>query len=96
MKHRDIPRKPSKKEIERWLPFLLEEIKTIRPKGIIVLGKRTYMASFRPHVEQAVPKSILIDWVYHYSTQVPRWKFERRFSETLERMKQPAKAADGR
>lgn len=82
-----FPRRPSRQEIRQWLPFLLEEIAAIRPKGIIVLGKRTYEASFKPYVRQLVSKDILIDWVFHYSSQVQRSKFERRFGDTVERMK---------
>ncbi len=44
------PRQPTKDEVMRWLPFLLQEIAIIRPKGLIILGKRTYEKSFHPYV----------------------------------------------
>lgn len=87
VKARDIPRKPGKEEIQKWLPFLLKEIEIIQPKAIIVLGKRTYEASFKPFVEPMIPKDIKIDYVFHYSSQVPRNKFERRFSEVMGKMR---------
>ncbi len=83
VKRGDIPRQPRKDEIGKWLPFLLEEIKIIQPKIIIVLGKRTYENSFKPFVEQRIPKGIKVDCVFHYSSQVPRSKFEKRFSEVI-------------
>ena len=87
VKKRDIPRKPTKIEIEKWLPFLLKEIETIQPKAIIVLGKRTYEASFKPFVESLIPKEMRVDYVFHYSSQVPRNKFEERFSEVISRIR---------
>lgn len=87
VKVRDIPRRPTKTEIQKWLPFLLKEIEIIQPKAIIVLGQRTYEASFKPYVEPAIiQKGIKVDYVFHYSSQVPRRKFERRFSEVMKRM----------
>jgi len=87
VKARDIPRKPSKEEIQKWLPFLLKEIEIIQPKAIIVLGRRTYEASFKPFVEPLIPQEIKVDYVFHYSSRVPRNKFERRFSEVISRMR---------
>ena len=87
VKKRDIPRKPTKIEIQKWLPFLLKEIEIIQPKAIIVLGKRTYEASFKPFVEPLISKEIRVDYIFHYSSQVPRNKFERRFSEVISRIR---------
>lgn len=89
VKGRDIPRKPTKEEIEKWLPFLLEEIEIIRPKGIIVLGKRTYDASFKPFVEPLIKGNIKLDWVFHYSQQGAKTNLEveQRFSEVVLKMK---------
>jgi len=87
VKERDVPRRPTSTEIQKWLPFLLKEIKIIQPKTIIVLGKRTYEESFKPLVEPRIPKGIKIDYVFHYSPQVSRNKFERKFSEVISRIK---------
>jgi uracil-DNA glycosylase family 4 len=85
VKARDVPRQPTPDEIARWLPFLLKEIEIIRPQALIVLGKRTYDASFMPFVARHVPKNIKVDWVFHYSNQVPRKKFEERFRQVVGR-----------
>ena len=87
VKERDIPRRPTKLEIQKWLPFLIEEIKTIQPKAIVILGRRTYEASFRPFVEPFIPKEIKIDYVFHYSSQVPRIKFEQKFRKVIDKLK---------
>jgi uracil-DNA glycosylase family 4 len=87
VKERDIPRKPNKNEIQKWLQFLLKEIEIINPKIIIVLGRRTYEASFEPFVEPLISKNIKVDYVFHYCSQVPRKKFEHRFSEAIRRMR---------
>lgn len=83
VKERDLPRKPTGKEIKKWLQFLLKEIKIIKPKNIIVLGRRTYEDSFKPYVEPKLPKDIRVNWVYHYSNQVQRHIFERRFKKII-------------
>lgn len=87
VKKGDIPRKPTKEEINQWLPFLLKEVAIIRPKAIIVLGKRTYGASFKPFVGPYIPKETKVDWVFHYSSQVPRVKFEQKFAEVIGKIK---------
>lgn len=89
VKERDIPRKPVKGEIQKWLPFLLREIEIIQPKGIIVLGKRTYEASFRPFVEPLISREIKIDYVFHYSQQGAKTnaEVEQRFGEVVERIR---------
>ncbi len=87
VKKGDIPRRPTKKEIQKWLPFLLEEIRIIQPKSIIVLGKRTYENSFKPFVFPFIPKEIEVNYVFHYSSQVPRVKFEQRFAEIIKKNK---------
>ena len=83
VKEGDIPRRPTEEEIKKWLPFLLKEIEIIQPKIIIVLGKRTYEGSFKKYVEPHIPKETKVDWVFHYSSQVPRDKFEQKFSEKI-------------
>ena len=84
VKERSVPGQPTAAEIQKWLPFLLKEIAIIQPKTIIVLGRRTYVASFKPFVEpELADKNIKIDWVFHYSNQVPRNKFERRFAKVI-------------
>ncbi len=87
VKKGDIPRRPTKEEIQKWLPFLLEEIRIIQPKSIIVLGKRTYEMSFKPFIVPFIPKEIEINYVFHYSSQVPRIKFEQRFAEIIKKTK---------
>ncbi len=83
----DRPRQPTEKEIQKWLPFLLKEIEIIRPKAIVVLGRRTYEASFGPFIEPRISKEIKVDYALHYSSQVPKNKFERRFGEVIKRMR---------
>jgi uracil-DNA glycosylase family 4 len=83
VKRRNYPRIPTKEEIEKWRPFLLKEIAIIKPRRIIVLGRRTYEHSFQPFIEPKIPKSIKIVWIYHYSSQVSRAKFENKFREAL-------------
>lgn len=91
VKARDIPRQPTEKEIKEWLNFLLEEIKIIGPRVIIVIGQRTYEQSFRPFIEQLAPKDIKIDYIFHYCSQVPRDKFEERFKKIVRRSKRNKK-----
>jgi uracil-DNA glycosylase family 4 len=81
VKERDYPRRPTKEEIEKWLPFLIKEIEIIEPKCIIVLGKRTYEHSFLPFIEPKIPRQIRVSWIFHYSSQVPRAKFEKKIKE---------------
>jgi uracil-DNA glycosylase family 4 len=88
VKTRDVPRKPRPDEITKWLPFLLEEIEIMRPKALVVLGKRTYDGSFTPFVARHIPKTIKVDWVFHYSNQVTRKKFEERFRDVIVDIKQ--------
>ncbi len=88
VKQRDIPRTPNKQEIERWLPFLLAEIRLIGPRAIIVLGRRTYDHSFKPFVMNHVPDGIRVEWVFHYCSQVTRPKFEQRFCQVTSELRQ--------
>ncbi len=85
VKSRNIPRKPNREEIEKWTPFLIKEIEIIQPKGIVVLGKRTYENSFKPFIKNLVPKHIIIDWVYHYSQQGSKTnkEVELKFAEVI-------------
>lgn len=89
VKKKDGPREPTKTEIQKWLPFLIKEIKIIQPKAIIVLGKRTYKVSFRPFVEPLISKEIKVDYVYHYSQQGAKTNLEveQRFSEVVNKMR---------
>ena len=88
VKTRDVPRCPKPDEIIRWLPFMLKEIEIIRPQALVILGKRTYDASFVPFVARHVPKDIKVDWVFHYSNQVARKKFEDRFRQVVSKVKE--------
>jgi len=89
VKARDIPRRPTEREIQRWLPFLLKEIEIIQPKAVIVLGKRTYDASFKPFVKPSIPKDIKVDYVFHYSQQGAKTnaEVEQRFKEVISRIR---------
>jgi len=88
VKEGNIPRRPTGEEIKKWLPFLVKEIEIIQPKIIIVLGKRTYEGSFKKYIEPYISKETKVDWVFHYSSQVPRNKFEQKFSERILKYKQ--------
>ena len=83
VKSRAEPGLPARGEIIRWLPHLLEEIRIIEPKAIVVLGRRTFEKSFKPYVQSHVPRDIKVCWVFHYSSQVSRQKFEVKFSEVM-------------
>lgn len=87
VKKRDVPRRPTAEEIKRWLPFLLKEIELINPRAIVVLGKRTFEKSFLPFVKPCIPERIPVDYVFHYSSQVPRKKFETRFAQVIRALK---------
>jgi uracil-DNA glycosylase family 4 len=91
VKARDIPRRPTRMEIEKWLPFLLQEVEIIQPKAIVVFGKRTYDASFKPFVEPRIPKHIKVDWVWHYSQQGAKSnaEIEQKFGEVINRIRKP-------
>jgi uracil-DNA glycosylase len=78
---------PAGDKICKWRPFLLQEIEIIGPRAIVVLGRRTYESSFRPFVQPYIGASIIIDYVYHYCSQVPRRKFEERFAEVIGKIK---------
>lgn len=85
VKSRNVPGKPTKKEIFDWLPFLMQEIKILDPQLIIVIGKRTFEASFMPYVYPKLKPDIACDYIFHYCSQIPRTKFEKRFSAVLEK-----------
>jgi len=87
VKERGLPGRPTEEQIKKWLPFLLKEISIIKPEYIVVLGKGNYFCNFKPWVEPQIDKNIKIDWVFHYSTQVPRKKFEQKFSEVISKLK---------
>jgi uracil-DNA glycosylase family 4 len=86
VKTRSLPRRPTKAEVLKWLPFLLREVAIIQPRGLIVLGKRTYEHAFLPYVTPRLPSSIRVDYVFHYSSQVPKPKFEERFGSVVTSM----------
>jgi uracil-DNA glycosylase family 4 len=86
VKTRSLPRRPTKAEVLKWLPFLLREVAIIQPRGLIVLGKRTYEHAFLPYVTPRLPSSIRVDYVFHYSSQVPKPKFEERFGPVVTSM----------
>jgi len=89
VKERKKPGRPVAEQIVKWLPFLLKEIKIIEPKFIIVLGKGNYDTNFQPFIEPKLPKTVKVDWVFHYSTrsQRQRLKFEQRFREVISKFK---------
>lgn len=89
VKRGDMIRKPTKEEIQEWLPFLLKEIEIIQPKAIVVLGKRTYEASFKLFIEPIISKKIKVDYVFHYSQQGAKTnvEVEQKFSEVIRNMR---------
>jgi uracil-DNA glycosylase family 4 len=91
VKVRDIPRRPTKTEIKKWLPFLLQEVEIIQPKAIVVLGRRTYDASFRPFVKPHINEGIKVDWVWHYSQQGQKSnaEIEQKFGEVINGIRKP-------
>lgn len=94
VKERDVPRQPTKGEIEKWRPFLLEEVEIIQPRVIVVLGKRTYDASFKPFIEPHIPKQIKVEYVFHYSQQGAKTnaEVEQRFGEVIGKIRTHQKA----
>jgi uracil-DNA glycosylase family 4 len=89
VKERNIPRRPTKEEIKKWLPFLLQEIEIIKPKAIIVIGEITYNKSFKPFVEPLIPKDIFVEWVFHYSQRGAKTNIEvdQKFGEVINRVR---------
>ncbi len=87
VKERAKPGMPTEVKIRRWRPFLIEEIEIIAPKAIVVLGRRTYEHSFKPFIEPCINKNILVEYVFHYCSQVRRAKFEERFADVMERIR---------
>lgn len=88
VKERDIPRRPTRAKILKWLPFLIQEIEIMRPKYLVVIGKINYERNFIKFVEPEIEnKKIVIDWVFHYSPQVSRNKFEQRFKEVIRKIR---------
>jgi DNA polymerase len=45
-------RKPAEKEIKKWLPILKKEIKTIKPKIIVLLGDQVTQAFFHEPIKK--------------------------------------------
>lgn len=89
VKEINTPRKPSQEEIEKHQHFLLKEIEIIKPKNIIVVGKRTYEGSFKRFIGPFISKDIKVDWIYHYSQQGAKTKteIEQKFREVVNKMK---------
>jgi uracil-DNA glycosylase family 4 len=87
----NIPRRPTKMEIEQWLPFLLQEVEIVQPKAVIVFGKITYHRSFEPFVEPHIPKHLKVAWVWHYSQQGAKSNadVEQKFAEVINRIRKP-------
>ncbi len=83
VKSRDMARQPFKKEVEKYRDFLLKEIEIINPEIIVVLGKRTYEESFFKYIKSYINKSIICDYVFHCSSQVPKNKFINRFKKVI-------------
>jgi len=89
VKERRKPGRPVEEQIIKWLPFPLEEIKIINPKFIVVLGKGNYDINFQPFIISKLPKTVKVDWVFHYSTRSRRQKlmFEQRFREVINELR---------
>lgn len=89
VKTSDLPRRPTQKEVEQWLPHLLKEIEVIQPKYIVVLGKINYEHNFKRFVGPFISKGIKVDWVYHYSQQGSKTnaEVEQKFAEIINSMR---------
>lgn len=89
VKERNIPRRPTKEEILKWIPFLLQEIEIIKPKTIIVIGKTNYEKNFKLFIKSLISKDIKVDWVFHYKQQGAKTdiEVEQRFSEVIGKMR---------
>lgn len=83
VKQRNLPRRPTKEEVEEWLPFLKEELSILCPRTIIVIGKRTYFDSFLRLVSEHLDDHFQHDFIFHYCRRVPRKKFETRLREVV-------------
>jgi len=83
VKERGLPGRPTEKQIKKWLPFLLKEINIIKPKYIIVIGKKNYFNNFKLWVEPQIDKKVKADWVFHYVPRIKKDKFESRFREVI-------------
>jgi uracil-DNA glycosylase len=75
-------RKPSREEIERWMPHLLEEVRRIRPRIVVLMGT----------VAWKTPRLQGIDYIetYHPAAAMrfpaARERFERDFKELRKRV----------
>lgn len=85
VKTKDLPRRPAKEEIKRWLPHLLKEIEIIQPKYIIVIGKTNYEHNFQKYIQSLIFDDIKVGWVWHYSQQGSKTnaEVEQRFAEVI-------------
>ena len=82
VKRRATPRKPTKHEIEKWLPFLKKEIAILNPSIVIAIGWRTY-ESFLLYVNPYLDSVFHHDFIYHYCSRVTRAKFESRLRDVV-------------
>ena len=85
VKSRDAARMPFKQEVEKYRNFLLDEIEIIDPNIIIIIGKRTYEQSFLKYIKPFINEKIICDYVFHYSSQVPREKFKGKFKQVIKK-----------
>jgi hypothetical protein len=76
--------KPTHEEIIEYLPFLIKEIEIIKPKAIILIGKKVERIFWR-YIQRCILGEIKVDWVWHYSQQGAKTnkKIAKRFKEVI-------------
>ncbi len=76
--------RPTHGEIAEYLPFLIEEIKIIKPKAIILIGGEVKRI-FERYIKHYISEEIKSDWVWHYSQQGAKTNKEvlGRFQEVI-------------
>jgi uracil-DNA glycosylase len=72
-------RKPTKQEIDYWMPYLIEEIKRVRPKVIFLMGE----------VARETPRFEGISYIetYHPAAAMRFPKARERFERDIKRIK---------
>jgi uracil-DNA glycosylase family 4 len=68
-------RRPTREEIERWMPYLLEEVRRVKPRIIVLMGTVAWKTPRQPDIDYIA--------TYHPAAAMrfpgPRERFERDF-----------------
>jgi len=68
-------RRPTREEIERWMPYLLEEVRRVKPRIIVLMGTVAWKTPRQPGIDYIL--------TYHPAAAMrfpgPRERFERDF-----------------